>query len=331
MKILVRIAIVCAFIVVVLGAFTRLTDAGLGCPDWPGCYGQLTVPKADQVIHAQAKYPEQIIEPQKAWNEMIHRYFAGILGLIILVIAAVSVYKPYTQKVKAFSISLFFLVCFQAALGMWTVTLVLLPVVVLAHLIGGFSIFVLLVLLERALSQTSASITQLPKLAWLCFTVLLIQIILGGWTSTNYAALACTELPICEDGWQQRLDLNAFHLISPEADTYQYGVLDYSARMTIHIAHRIWAVITLFSLLGWAAFCFFQSKKRGTSSSKLSIATISLMGLLIAQVGLGIANVVLSLPLTIAVLHNAIALLLLTAFVLTLYYYSGASAKSYTS
>ncbi|WAJ69945.1 COX15/CtaA family protein [Catenovulum adriaticum] len=328
MKILVRIAIILAFVVVVLGAFTRLTDAGLGCPDWPGCYGHLTVPKAEQVNSAQAKFPQQIIEPQKAWNEMIHRYFAGTLGLIILAIAVLSIYKPHAQKVRVFSISLFFLVCFQAALGMWTVTLVLLPAVVLAHLIGGFSIFVLLVLLERALAYTAVTKTKLPKLAWLCFIVLLIQIILGGWTSTNYAALACTELPICEDGWQQRLDLNAFHLISPEADTYQYGVLDYSARMTIHIAHRIWAVITLFTLLGWAVFCFFQSQKRVSGFARLNIASASLIVLLATQVGLGIANVVLSLPLMVAVLHNAVALLLLTAFVLTLYYYSVAPVQS---
>lgn len=330
MRILVRISIVCAFIVVVLGAYTRLTDAGLGCPDWPGCYGHLTVPKAEQMSSAQARFPEQIIEPQKAWNEMIHRYFAGTLGLIILAIAALSIYKPYSKKVRIFSVSLFFLVCFQAALGMWTVTLVLLPAVVLAHLLGGFSIFVLLVLLDRALAQTSVPVTRLPKIAWLCFAVLLIQIILGGWTSTNYAALACTELPICEDGWQQRLDFNAFHLISPEADSYQYGVLDYSARMTIHIAHRIWAVITLLSLLSWAAFCFFRNKKSELDSQQSNMAVLSLIVLLATQVGLGIANIVMSLPLTIAVMHNAIALLLLTAFVLTLYYYSAEPAPKPT-
>ncbi|MCU4674429.1 COX15/CtaA family protein [Catenovulum sp. 2E275] len=334
MRALVRLSIVLAFVVVVLGAYTRLTDAGLGCPDWPGCYGHLTVPAEHQVEAAQAKYPNQLIEPEKAWNEMIHRYFAGSLGLLILIITLAAFIKPYSASIKKYSSGLLALVCFQAILGMWTVTLVLMPVIVMAHLLGGFSIFVLLVLLERKLSHAQADNKtyskiekgRVPKFGWLCLAVLLFQIALGGWTSSNYAALACTQLPVCEPGWQERLDLNAFHLISPQADTYLYGVLDYSARMTIHIGHRFWAVVTVFMLILWSLFSF-QILKKQAQNTKLPVKNIylfniSLLLLLAAQFSLGVANIVLSLPILVAVMHNAVALLLLSVMSVSLYYFS---------
>ncbi len=329
MRILVKFSIVLALSVVILGAYTRLTDAGLGCPDWPGCYGHMLVPNESQLETAQARFPQQAIEPEKAWNEMIHRYFAGTLGLAILMITILAFRHQYPARIKKFSLGLLALVCFQAALGMWTVTLVLMPAVVMAHLLGGFSIFILLILLGRHLKHNNipaSSLTKLPKGGWLVLFIVTFQIALGGWTSSNYAALACTELPICESGWQQRLDFNAFHLISPQADTYQYGVLDYSARMTIHIGHRFWAVVTVLSLIFWSAFIFkrlAQTRAHWTAHHQsLFRINFALLAILAIQFSLGIANVVLSLPISVAVMHNAFALILLTVFVLNLYYCS---------
>ncbi|MER2493855.1 COX15/CtaA family protein [Catenovulum sediminis] len=325
---LTRLAIILAFVVVVLGAYTRLTDAGLGCPDWPGCYGHLLVPTEQQSAVAQARFPDQPIEPQKAWNEMIHRYFAGTLGILILILALLPWRKEQAGGGRSYSaykghtFALLVVVVFQAILGMWTVTMALKPIVVMAHLIGGFSVFILLVFLHMRLMRTQhkqfvASFTGIPTIGVLALSVLILQIALGGWTSSNYAALACTQLPICEGDWSNRLDFAQAFSMTPEAESYQYGVLDYAARMTIHISHRIGAIFTAIVMLSWLFVFVKRSQVPQTKRTALLVFT-----LLVAQIVLGISNVFFSLPLYVAVAHNAVALLLLTAMVKSVYLYS---------
>jgi len=319
MRALVKISVVLAFCVIVLGAFTRLTEAGLGCPDWPGCYGFLSVPsQADQIQQAKALYPDSPVEIDKAWYEMIHRYFAGTLGLLILAIAITSWFqkrqpsqKPTPVKLPGFLLAL---VIFQAALGMWTVTMNLQPLIVMGHLLGGFSIVSLLFLLSLRLEPYRVGggdpeLRRYRGLAFFALIVVICQIALGGWVAANYAAVACTELPFCEGNWTSNLDFSGAFSI-PEADTYQFGAHDYDDRMTMHVIHRIGAIITTL-VVGWLIFkCW---RKAVSSFFRSSLLVISL--LLILQIALGISNVVFNLPLSVAVSHNAVGALLLLSLV----------------
>ncbi|WP_229359814.1 COX15/CtaA family protein [Ferrimonas aestuarii] len=288
-----------ALLVIVVGAFTRLTDAGLGCPDWPGCYGYATPiqAKANQAV-AEARFPERPLEVAKAWAEMGHRYIASILGLLIIIIAV----KSWSTPQRGHGLALFALVLFQGALGMWTVTLNLMPVIVMGHLLGGFSLFCLLGLLWLRRQSLPRLGFLGSRLAVVALLALVVQIALGGWTSANYAALACTEFPLCEPGWQERLDFAAgFQPIQPPAHSYEFGTLDWAARMTIHVSHRIWAVVTALLLLT-LAFKLWRHQRQ--LAGALALLTL-------VQVGLGLANVVWQLPLAIAVAHNGVAALLL--------------------
>ncbi|MEW9797772.1 COX15/CtaA family protein [Alteromonas sp. CYL-A6] len=310
MKKLVVFSLFLAFVVIILGAYTRLTDAGLGCPDWPGCYGHLTVPSADEHVDAaNAAYPERPVEAQKAWNEMIHRYFAGTLGLCILAIAVIAVVKRAPGRPLKLPLALLALVVFQAALGMWTVTLNLLPVVVMGHLLGGFSVLTCLFILYLRLSHHPLpGGVQLPALALLGVVILVGQIALGGWTSANYAALACTEFPVCEGNWQNTMDIaGAFSV--PEAQNYEYGAHDYAERMTMHIIHRFGAVVTFVYLF----VVGLMLMRRQTLSLKRAAGMLWFV--LALQVALGVSNVVFSLPLFVAVAHNAVAACLLLVMV----------------
>jgi cytochrome c oxidase assembly protein subunit 15 len=307
LNILVKLSLLLTVIVIALGAYTRLSDAGLGCPDWPGCYGQLTVPtKAVDVQAANAAYPERAVEADKAWLEMIHRYFAGTLGLCIFAITAWSIRHKRSEVGVRLPIALSVVVVFQAALGMWTVTLKLMPLVVMGHLLGGFTLLALLSLFyfrlktERIITQNRYSVSaSLKWMSLIALCVVVLQIMLGGWTSSNYAAVVCSSLPICEGNWPALLDFkNAFSLQLNGYDSYEFGVLEYPARMTIHVTHRIGALIT-FCAVGALALRLYQSE-----SGALSKAAAVLAAVLVAQVCLGIANVVLFLPLSIAVLHN---------------------------
>lgn len=310
----VKLSIVLAFVVIVLGAYTRLTDAGLGCPDWPGCYGELTVPK--DANKAAELFPDTPLESHKAWNEMIHRYAAGTLGLVILGIAIWSLWRKRQHSDQPVKLPLFLLalVTFQAALGMWTVTMNLQPLVVMGHLLGGFSTISLLYLLSLRLQRVhiplgDPKVRSLSAFALFALIVVLGQIALGGWVAANYAAMACTELPFCEGNWTERLDIaGAFSV--PEASTYQYGAHDYAERMTIHIAHRFGAYFTILvvGLLLWMGYRRASSNVIRTSLNWITV-------LLIAQVTLGFSNVLLLLPLSVAVAHNAVGALLLLSLV----------------
>ncbi|ACA84472.1 COX15/CtaA family protein [Shewanella woodyi] len=308
---LLKITIIFTLCVILMGAYTRLSDAGLGCPDWPGCYGMLKVPsQAHELSQVQATFPGHEVEPKKAWLEMIHRYIAGALGLLVLLIFILCLKKDEAPKKLPGLIAL--LIVFQAALGMWTVTMKLMPVVVMSHLIGGFSLIALLLLLylrtkPLRIPGGDAIARKLAPLALICLGVLILQIIIGGWTSSNYAALACTTLPICEGDWYNNLKLaQAFNPFQGEHDTYEFGVLDYASRMTIHVVHRFWAVVTA-AMLFWLAFKLYQQSQ----SSLLKRSALLLVLLVCLQVALGISNVVLHLPLGVAVSHNAGAALLL--------------------
>lgn len=319
MKKLILLALGLTLLVVVLGAYTRLTDAGLGCPDWPGCYGFWSVPMATEAIAAaEVRYPERPLEPAKAWAEMIHRYAATLLGLLLLVMALWHGYRHYAAwqtsgsgwpaNVALTPYLLLLLVLFQGALGMWTVTLNLLPLVVMGHLLGGFTIAGLLFYWWTR--QTPPQLhhaydNRIRLLGGVAVMVVIGQVSLGGWTAANYASLACTELPICQGDWlAQWAPARAFDPISPPASSYEYGVLDYAARMTIHVSHRLGALITTVVL----AIFWWQLRCRHIHFEANMMAAILLL-----QLGLGVMNVVASLPLWVAVSHNFVALLLLLA------------------
>ncbi len=316
----VGLAIFLALIVVLLGAYTRLTDAGLGCPDWPGCYGRMVLPRAaDSLQQAQTQFSKILIESRKAWTEMIHRYAAGTLALLIVFIGW-SVFRKHaneSQSVRRLAVALLFLVIFQAALGMWTVTLKLLPVVVMAHLLGGMLIFACLTRFFIQISDFHC--TDLPKWRpWLrlaCLIVLL-QIALGGWVSSNYAGISCIGFPTCNGLWWPHLYfVKGFNLFSMPGVNYQGGVLDNEVRMTIQFIHRIGAVITATYVVLIASL--IASKTR---QGPLKIAALVLISLVLIQFLLGVLNVIYLLPISIAVAHNGVAALLLATVFSTLFF-----------
>lgn len=318
---LVLISILLAFVVIAMGAYTRLTHAGLGCPDWPGCYGLIDVPQTqDEIALAQEAFPDRPVEPEKAWNEMTHRYFAGTLGFCILMIFILSCKNIHRDVPIKLPFLLLSVVIFQAALGMWTVTMKLMPVVVMGHLLGGFTTLCLLFLLYLRLTpyrvpNGDMGIMKYAKFSLLGIVLLTLQIALGGWTSSNYAALVCTDLPICQGFWWENLKFSeAFTLIPPEKITYEFGYLDHASRVTIHSMHRIGAVITG-SYLFWLAATIF-TKAQSVFFKKISLW---LLFVLFCQIGLGISNVKLSLPLSVAVAHNVVAILLMLMLITLTY------------
>ncbi len=309
---MIKTSIVLTVCVIVLGAYTRLSDAGLGCPDWPGCYGQLSVPTTSaELDKASQLYPQLRVEQDKAWAEMIHRYFAGSLGLLVFAITALALGQRNMGRALPLFLSL--LIVAQALLGMWTVTLKLMPLVVLAHLFGGFTLLSLLVILHSKVASirrhVSASMNT-RVLGGLALLALIGQIFLGGWTSSNYAALMCTSLPICQGDWASHLDFkNAFSLYQPGHENYEFGVLDYGGRMTIHVSHRIGSLVATGLVL---LFCWQLNQQRQTI---LTIQSYWLVVLVFIQFSLGISNVVFQLPIFIAVLHNLGGALLLATLV----------------
>ena len=307
---------VLALIVITVGAYVRLTDAGLGCPDWPGCYGQLVVPENTLVLSEAAERFERPVEVGKAWREMIHRYIAATLGLGIVTLFLVSFSNRIQPRQTKLLGILVLLVLFQGALGMWTVTLLLKPLVVTAHLFGGLATLGLLYWHALGLHfPKPEGLVRSSGLIWFGLCVLLGQIFLGGWTSTNYAALACTDFPACHGSFWPQMDfLEGFTLWRGLGVDYEFGVLETPARTAIHFSHRIWAVITAITLLGLA----INALLRGNSAVRVCgwciIATLGI------QLGLGISNVVFGLPVAVAVAHNGGAAILLLAVVSLKYF-----------
>ena len=308
-KYLVLITVFFSILVVGLGAYTRLSDAGLGCPDWPGCYGFLTVPKHETaLLHVEQNYPDMMFEAAKAWKEMIHRYFAGALGLLILALFVFAWLKrQYPNTPVKLPLALLLLVIFQAALGMWTVTMNLQPLVVMGHLLGGFSILSLVFLLylrlkTKPVASNDSGAKPYYRLALVGLVVLILQIALGGWLAANYAAPHCNGLPLCSYG--QPFSLKSVFQLPLEHSTYEYGVLSQQARMSIHLLHRIWVL----ALIMWRIYSRCYSRK-------IKHCTVTVLIALLCQICLGLAVVHWHFPLSIALAHNLMAALLLLSMV----------------
>lgn len=304
------LSLVLALSVILLGAYTRLKDAGLGCPDWPGCYGQLIAPThEDQIQIANAAFPTSPVDIGKAQTEMTHRYFAESLGTLIFVFSAIAIWQRRKSPLPLWlPLSLMLLVLFQGLLGMWTVTLQLWPIIVVSHLLGGFCTLGLLWLaflyLRGPMLPNEALPPTLSRLSFIMLAVLFTQIFLGGWTSANTAALICPDFPTCQGYWWPNADFKgAFDLV---------GTLDTPSRTAIHMTHRIGALLTF--LLGmWLIHYLIHLRKTSQNSQAQIILRRFcriIAFLLVLQIGLGISNVVFYLPLPIAVAHNGVAALL---------------------
>jgi cytochrome c oxidase assembly protein subunit 15 len=312
---LVYCAVALTFLVVVVGAYVRLEDAGLGCPDWPGCYGQmLGVPdELHEVAKAERAFPGKTVDRARAWKEMFHRYLAGALGLLILAIAVLAWRRRREiGRPPALATALVALVGFQAALGMWTVTLLLKPAIVTLHLLGGMATLALttwLALRElNPVAPTPAAAARLRPWSSTALVVLVAQIALGGWVSANYAALACPDFPTCHGAWVPAMDFgNAFHVLRELGMTAAGTPLSQEALSAIQWSHRLGALAAVI-VLGGLAFAALREPV-------LRPAAGAIAALLAVQVGLGIANVLLKLPLVLAAAHNAVAALLLVALV----------------
>jgi heme a synthase len=368
---LVLLACALACVVIVLGAFTRLVDAGLGCPDWPTCYGHLWVPnEAHEIAAANEKFADTPVETHKTWPEQIHRIFASSLGLLGIVILALAIRRRDTghpwrgiafllgmlvldialravvghavDTVLGVLLVLYFgwiaflaskygtsqsplklpafiagFLILQGLFGMWTVTLKVWPQVVTAHLLGGFTMLSLLWLLQLRLQNRP---WQLPEAEWLRLTSLktlalvalvavVVQIALGGWTASNYAAVACPDFPTCQAQWLPPTNfVDAFNFAQHIGPNYLGGTLDNDARVTIHLMHRLGAIITTIVLAVLLAKGLAAAITRRARNQFFIIAAV-----LVLQLLLGVGNIVLQFPLHVTVSHNAVgALLLLT-------------------
>jgi cytochrome c oxidase assembly protein subunit 15 len=305
-----------AAVVLLLGVYTRLNDAGLGCPDWPGCYGYMLWPSdAGEIAQAEKMYPQSAVEAGKAWLEMLHRYLAAALGALVIALAIISWRR---REVEDYPFRLptliLFLVVWQSFFGMWSVTLKLLPQVVTFHLLAGMITFALLWVLALRLGSRPWQIDmdaqrQLQGLRpWLVVLVigLLLQIALGGWTSSNYAAFACSDFPTCQNEWWPEMDFkNGFDLMQAVGPNYLGGRLETEARVAIHVTHRlgglVFAVLTF--IIGGALM--------RVKNNQVRLLTTTLLMLVGGEILLGVANNLLMAPMLTALLHHLFSALIL--------------------
>jgi cytochrome c oxidase assembly protein subunit 15 len=306
--------LLCA-IVVVVGAWVRLTNAGLGCPDWPGCYGHMHPSQAaERLGEINAAHPDRPFDYQKAINEMVHRYIVAALGLLVLGLAVLSVLNrrdPAQPRVLPWL--LVALLAVQALLGMWTVTLLLKPLIVTLHLLGGLTTLALLwwLALRPARREIKAAERPVRRLAIFGILVLIVQISLGGWTSTNYAAAACPDFPTCQGSFWPSMDFrNGFILWRGLGIDYEGGVLDAPARVAIHYTHRVGAVATAIVL----ALVVVGAWRRGqTGAARLAAVAVAVA--VVLQLAIGMNLVLKGWPLWLGTAHNAGAALLVLATV----------------
>lgn len=365
-------AVLWCFTLIAFGAFVRLSDAGLGCPDWPTCYGRLTWPGHTEVNVA------------KAWPEQVHRHIAAGLGLWVfgltllarhiqratitpIIIGCAFVAAAMTLYIKAkgypliagpgsgavlalgeftllyaalstrglarwLSLALM-LICFQALLGMWTVTLLVKPVIVTSHLLGGLAMLSLLLYCALLAHQKPSSghyqrrPSIAPNLVRLGIALLVAQITLGGWVSTNYAALACPDFPKCKGEWLPETDFKEGFVVWREIGVnYEGGVLDAPARTAVHLTHRMGAIVVTCYLLLLAFLALRRKNASLFPGGNIQAPALLMCACLLTQLSLGISNVVFALPLWVAVGHNATAALLLASMIWLWWRNSGADA-----
>ena len=297
--------VIFAFVVIALGAWTRLVDAGLGCPDWPGCYGFVFFPTNEaEIAIAESRYPLFPYEIDKVIPEVVHRYFAAALGLLAIFLVFVAL-KENDKKNKFISCFLLFFICCQGIFGYLTVRLKLLPIIVTGHLFGGFItlslFFYLFIRNTDFLDNFHFKNAKFISIAAL--TVLAVQIFLGVWTSTNYASLACIDFPQCKASYWPEMDFRSgFNLFQEVGPNYLYGLLDNNARVAIHFTHRIWAILVIIVFFILITRLWF---------SKIAPLASTVGVVLLTQISLGIMNVVYTLPLYVAIAHNLVAAMLL--------------------
>ncbi|HEU0202415.1 MAG TPA: COX15/CtaA family protein [Burkholderiaceae bacterium] len=296
---------------IMFGAFTRLTDSGLGCPDWPGCYGHSNPLSAGEPIRAaETAMPSGPVTMTKAWIEMLHRYFAMAVGALIIVLFALAWRRRRREPERTpwLAAGILFAVCLQGAFGAWTVTMKLQPAIVTLHLLGGMTLFALLVWLamreQRPATMAPAARSLRPFIA-LAMLLLVVQIALGGWVSTNYAVMACPDFPLCLGQWKPGdLDFRAGFTLWRDLGMDGDGEpIVFQALVAIHWLHRTFALV-VFAVLGWVAW-------RGWSLAGLSRLARMLAALLVLQFVTGLSNIVLQWPLALAVLHTGGAAVLL--------------------
>ena len=315
-----RVATLLTLVVVVVGAWVRLTDAGLGCPDWPGCYGHVHPAQvAGKVDAINAANPDRPFDYQKALNEMVHRYIATTLGLLIIILAVMSVRNrrdPAQPRVLPWV--LLATVILQGLLGMWTVTLLLKPLIVTLHLLGGLTTLSLLwwLSLTPERRDLKAAERRVRRLAVVGMVFVVLQVALGGWTSTNYAAAACPDFPTCQGSWWPQMDFqDAFVLWRGLGIDYEGGVLDAPARVAIHYVHRIGAYVVALVLVGVAIAALYRAQTR-----PLRWAAMGVLAALTLQLLIGMNLIWQGWPLWLGTAHNAGAALVVLSMVALLRY-----------
>ena len=307
-KVFSAIGVAFCFIVIGLGAWTRLADAGLGCPDWPGCYGFVTFPTTpDEIAVAENLFPDSPVEIDKIIPEVVHRYFAASLGLLAIALLFIA-FKE--NKLKLESTILLIIIIGQGIFGYLTVSLKLHPLIVTSHLFGAIittSLFLIIFMRSLKLTKTFDVLARNKTLIIIGFALIIFQIFLGAWTSTNYAARACLDLPYCQGQLVPETNFKeGFNLFQSIGPNYLYGQMSNEARVAIHLTHRVGAIVVFF-------YSLFLAAKLWSSETKQIV--ISFLAILFVQVFLGINNVLSSLPLWNAVAHNIVGVLLVLSFV----------------
>ena len=315
-KFIAAIGVAFCFVVIGLGAWTRLADAGLGCPDWPGCYGFITYPTTvDEIAIAEQLYPDSPVEIDKIIPEVVHRYFAASLGLLAIFLVFIAFRENKFKKTS--SLLLLAIIC-QGIFGYLTVSLKLHPLIVTTHLFGAMivaSIFLIIYLRSLKYNANYDALVANRNLIFIGFGLIAFQIFLGAWTSTNYAARACLDLPLCQGQLLPNTNFSeGFNLFQTIGPNYLYGQLSNEARVAIHITHRVGAIVVfLYSL-------FLAFKLWSPQTKNLVIVFLSILAL---QIFLGVNNILSSLPLWNAVAHNIVGVMLFLTFIVMIYLSKG--------
>ncbi len=314
---------------IMFGAFVRLTDSGLGCPDWPGCYGSVTpIGALDSIRQAAQVMPDGPVTLPKAWIEMIHRYVGALLGFLIILITWMSWrYRNKFEYSPKLAVVTLLAVCLQGAFGAWTVTMKLMPLIVTAHLLGGMSLLALMTWLaarERHYPSVRAETLQYTPWVAVGLALLFMQIALGGWVSTNYAALACMDFPTCNGSWLPPMDLKSgFSLVRGLGEMPGGEMISQTALTGIHWVHRNFAFV-IFAFMGFLSVRLMKDPGlRGPAHLVLA--------LLVAQLFTGLTTIFFQWPLLIAVLHNGGAAGLVLATVTLLFRLGHTARTSATS